>query len=430
MRKALAWLAKFIACMFAILFVVVTVAALLMFNVERQIFDAGLYKRTLAEQHFYERFPALAAEQIMAMANYTGPGTERMTDSPELEACLKQALGVEVFDALAGFQRQPTRAEAEQMRPCLALYAGAQDEEPGEGGPPPYFENLTQADWEVLLSSLIPTTWLQTQAESVIDQAVASLEPLGSDAPAPSIKISMAGLKEHIGGGAGIEAALQLARAQPPCTAAQLALVDSAVENLPHCRPPEEILTAITPQIEKIVNEAVADIPDEIDLGQTPKGEGESGVVAPREGGGLPNLMRLVRWPARLSPLVSLVLLLLVTLFGVRSRRGLLRWWGIPFLVVGLIGVGLAVAALAAMNWTIATYMADKIPPNIGAGLAQAGLEMGRSVVWTLATWIGVEAALIGLLGLVLLLRARKVSRASASNDYGVTAGDLVLKDG
>jgi len=82
------------------------------------------------------------------------------------------------------------------------------------------------------------------------------------------------------------------------------------------------------------------------------------------------------------------------------------------------------------MNWTIATYMADKIPPNIGAGLAQAGLEMGRSVVWTLATWIGVEAALIGLLGLVLLLSARKVSRASASKDYDVTAGDLVLKDG
>jgi hypothetical protein len=98
------------------------------------------------------------------------------------------------------------------------------------------------------------------------------------------------------------------------------------------------------------------------------------------------------------------VLLLLVTLFGVRSLRGWLRWWGILFLLVGLAGLGLAMAALPAMDWAIATYVVDRLPPAMSSNLAQAGLDLGRYIMRTLVTWVGGEAGVIALAGLVLLL--------------------------
>lgn len=248
---------------------------------------------------------------------------------------------------------------------------------------------------------------MQAQAESVIDQAFAFID---SNDPAPPITISLAALREHLAGGAAVEAFLHVVRGRPPCTDEQLAVLASRpLQDLPTCRPPEAMLTSMAQEGAQVLIEAIGKIPDEVNLSEIFQGEGESTEAPPAEGGGPlgdnpREALRRIRWGLNLSPLLPAALLLLVTLFGVRSRKGLLRWRGIPFLLVGLAGIGLAVAALPAMDWAIATYVVGKLPPTMSPNLTQAGLDAGRYIMRTLVTWIGAEAGVIALAGLALLL--------------------------
>ncbi len=86
--------------------------------------------------------------------------------------------------------------------------------------------------------------------------------------------------------------------------------------------------------------------------------------------------LRTIRLGARLSPLIPVALLWLVALFAVRSWRGLMRWWGIPLLLAGLIGAALAVAFLPVMKLGYVTFVGGKIPPYLSDGFVQAGLDV------------------------------------------------------
>ncbi|MBI3243225.1 MAG: hypothetical protein HYZ49_13125 [Chloroflexi bacterium] len=382
-RKVLAAIAKFIAFVLAVLAVIVAVAALPLFNVGLHLFSPDVYKRALAAQNIYDRLPALAAEQLDLQLHYTGPGLEE-------------------------------GGEGQASTP-----------EPGSG-PPPMFQNISRAGWEQLLSTLLPADWLKTQTESALDQTFAMLD---STDPDSKVTISLVELKAHVGGEAGVAAFLQLVRAQPPCSQEELLGWGGAAEAaLPICRPPEEILTAATPQIQAMLAAVVVGLPDEADLAQTFAGGGESEQgesSVPNSGEPQPDprtTLRLIRLGLRLSPSLPLVLLLLVALFGARSRKALLRWWGIPLLVAGLIGVIEALTLVPAMQAGYATFAADKIPLYLSESFVQAGLDVALRLGQTLAWWIGSEAVLIGLSGLVMVAGSRLQAQPAKSTRTAPTA--------
>lgn len=366
MRKILTVLAKIIACIFAVLFVIVTLAALLLFNTERYLLNSDVYKRALARQNVYERFPTLIAEQL----------TYQM-------------------------KRAESGIEGEG--------GGSEDE---GGGLPKQIKYLTQEDYEVILRDLVSPDWLQTQTESALDQTFAFI---GSEALTATIKISLVEVKARIGGEAGVNAALRVIRSWPPCTPFQLitwAGVTSSteLEDMPTCRPPDETLEAFTPLIKRTLSQQAAKMPNEADLTRTFKGKGEDespSVSQSGSGDRPPNVrvfLKFARPLMRLSPLLSIALLLLVTLFGVRSFKGWLRWWGIPFLVVGVI-LGLpTVAAWVMLNPIISNFMADKIPAMMAPSLFQVGVDVGRDILRQAIQWIAIESVLIGLIGLVMLV--------------------------
>ncbi len=382
MRKILAaiiaTIAAFIAFVLAVLFVITAVLSLLLFNAERQLFNPALYKAALAEQHLYERFSALVAEEMMQAGSYN-PCRETPTDP----RCLAEGEGTPE--------------------------AGAAPSE--SGGPPPFMKSLDQKDWEAILATLLPPDWLQAQAESAIDQLFAYLD---SESAALKITISTKEIRERLGSDAGVEAVLQLVRAQPPCTAEQLTSMalstpDADLSQLLACSPPDELLTAAKPMIREALTQAAANIPDQAVLGG---GDGGNAPAVPSDQNGSfgpdqRHALFLVRWGLRLSPLAPLALLLLVGLFGARSRRGLLRWWGAPLLIVGLIGVSIAVAALPVMNWAIATFLMEKMRASVAsAGMIDVGLGIGQYIARSLALWIGGEAAVLGLIGVMMLVSA------------------------
>src|SRR5574341_1811068 len=130
------FVAKLIAAVFAILFVVVTILVLLLINVDRTMFNAETYKRALVEEKIYERFPVLVAEETGALKTFlSSPCAENPLAckidgaSAELQACLTEALGAEAYESIGTGQRNATEAELQLAQPCLDQYGGGPPDE-------------------------------------------------------------------------------------------------------------------------------------------------------------------------------------------------------------------------------------------------------------------------------------------------------------
>jgi hypothetical protein len=388
MRNALAslagCLARFLAFVFAVLFVITAILSLLVFNAGRQITDPGLYKRILVEQRLYARLPRLVAEQAIFLGTY-----------------------------------QPCVENPQDPR-CLAEGSPGEDEPSEQGGPPSFFLNLDQEDYEVIVSDLLPPEWLQTQIESAIDQAFAIFRSNGAPSEAPAeavIKIPLKDLKARLTGEAGLHAFLQILRTQQPCSQEQLATLVQlsatsvfSTEGLTPCRPPPALEGELTPIIAAVLEEMARQMPAEatIDLSNLGSQTSEGNQPAAAEPGLFDNprqAFRMVRLVASLSPLLPVGLILLVTLFGVRSLKGWLLWWGIPFLIAGLVTLGLALSALPALNLAIANLLsAGKLEMSgLSPAMLQAGLDAGREGVRSISLPIEIEAALLAAAGLVMI---------------------------
>ncbi|MDP2995161.1 MAG: hypothetical protein Q8N46_08595, partial [Anaerolineales bacterium] len=238
MRKFFTVIARFIATIFAILFMITTILALLLTTINRQMLNANLYKNALAEQNIYEHLPEIvgvaltssfisypcaqnqlacniegASPELQAclttalgpdaygaigsgqrsptntelqlaqpcldqygshqIANGFQPGETLPNASPDVQACVKQAIGEQAYNELFNNQRPSTETENQRMSPCFAQSGTGS---PGGGsGMPPFMQTLTAADWQAILTILLPPDDLQTMTESTLDQMFAYL---------------------------------------------------------------------------------------------------------------------------------------------------------------------------------------------------------------------------------------------------------------
>ncbi len=338
--------AKALALICAVLFVVTALGALVLFNVAQQLLNPAPYKQALAQQHIYERLPALVAADLTASV-----------------------------------------------------------EEAGEEALP--FSFASQEDFERILSDLLSPQWLREQAEQVINQLFAYL---ASDDEKASLVISLAEVKERLTGPPGTEAILRLVRSWPPCSMEELSAWQSLAatgeppQEMPTCRPPEEMMDEVAAFIPQITAQMAAEIPDALDLVRTSDSEGVARDPRPA--------FRAARLAAALSPLVPLGFLLLVGVFGVRSWRGFLNWWGVPLLVVGLVGLGMAGAIVPIFQRLLVAYsgqLAD-MPPS----MVTIAAEVGRALAAGIALRVGVASLVLVLAGLVMLIVAgRGAARGS-----------------
>lgn len=403
MRKVLTFFARFIAAIFAILFVITAVLALLLFNVERQLFNPNLYKRALTEQQIYKHLPGIIGELLTTSMSFNPCAQNPLICediSAELRACYTQTLGDERYTALTSGQDQPTEAEKEAIQPCLDRY-GAVTENGNEdqGGPPAFMKNLTAMDWEAIIEALAPPELLQALTENVLDQVFAYLN--GETA---TVKISLLKLKERITGQAGQDAIQQLMAAQPPCTEEQLVQMAASAlggeGGMVFCNPPEEILAIMLPELQSQLDSLATQIPDEAviikpytgPLGATPGGGPLSADPF--------TTIRYVRLGLRWSPLLPFAFLLLVTLFGVRSLKGWLRWWGIPIFFAGGIALVLGIALLPAMNWAWNAFVVTKIPPFLSADIGRIGHGLANFILKGLNKQIIIQSTIFIIIGL------------------------------
>lgn len=368
-------LAKLLAGFFASLFIFSTVLVLLTFFPARQLLNPDFYKQTLADQGIYDRLPEYLAEQLAAEIS---PGI--CFETPELPRCKTE--------------------EGSSSKNDLPIYLLILDQE----------------EWESILTTIIEPAWLQTQTENIIDQFFDVL--LTSEDPVNTpILISLVELKSRLAGPEGTQALLLILNAQPSCTVEQLLGLLQLGLGLPTnletllCRPPEYVLSELTPVIEIFLSGAVDLVPDQLSLSLP-----ESVIASPQSGNfqvsraPIPKpiqVLRATRSVISISPLLPLLLISLVTIIVVRSVRDLLLWWGISFLAAGMITLFMALILLPAMNWTVAQLLPDQVETWLGITnlLDELGMwDVLNELTGRVLNSILIPAGVVSLIGLLLLL--------------------------
>ena len=183
MHKFLTFIARFIAAILSIFFVITTLLAILLTTVNRLMVNAEPVKKALAEQDIYARLPEIVGAALTDNSlrdPCAGNPLACSIDgaSPEFQACLTNALGPAAYQEIGSARRNPTDSELQLAQPCLDQFGtpGMDDSQSGtegsgeSGGMPPFFQKLTAQDWQAILSILLPPQELRTMTDGVLDQ--------------------------------------------------------------------------------------------------------------------------------------------------------------------------------------------------------------------------------------------------------------------
>jgi hypothetical protein len=455
MRKFFTGVTRFIAALFAILFVITTVLALILFNLGGQLFNARLYKNALAELDIYQTLPTLIGRLLTSSFSFNPCAENPIVCediSPELRACYEQTFGEERYITLASGQDQPTEVEMQAAQSCLEQYGGStttvneenklqtappevqdcvrqaigdvaynelyNDHRPptetkqqqvqtcfsdaglgdssGEGGMPSYLKNLTAENWEAIMKILIPPDEMKVMAESILDDIFAYL-----NGDIEQVSVSLVALKDRLTGPAGTDLIMEFITSQPPCTEEELAQMTSETsgENMVICNPPDDMLPFVVTMLHMQLEDVASELPDEavIIKPYTP-------VTSSPGGGPLGDdpltSIRMVRLILRLTPLLPLVFLLLVTLFGVRSLKDWMRWWGIPLFFSGAITLGLGIASTPALNKVWNQFIEPRIPVFLTTDVVTLGRDLIQYIAHDIIERIILQALVLLLIGL------------------------------
>lgn len=453
MRNTLSVLRTIFAVLCSMVFSLLTVLAILLTNIARQLMTPDLYKEALREQRVYERMPRIFAEQIVLSirfnpcsenpllcenaspqfkdcvrrtlgneryesltsggaypsraelqliqpcvqqygANLTlpainvGPGENPLpTAPPEVQACARQALGDSTYDAIFAEQRLATEEERQQIADCFQQAGLAVTTEPA----PRYLQNLTVTNWEEIILAIMPPEELQRLVEDALDQIFSFLS-----GQRLQVSLPMDSVKERIVGEGGLNALLEIIRAQPPCNAEEIAALEHLVAGysgqVSLCRPPEDLLERMRPMLQDQLNQIATQIPAQVEIinaQTTDRGTAGSG-----------SGFRFVRLMMRFTPHLALFFLLLVTFLAVRTPKSWMRWWGIPTFLAGLLTMILAVTLAAIFEQTWISMLSNNLPPYLSLSTVDLGREIVGYLIHGVLEGIALGGVILGALGL------------------------------
>ncbi len=394
------FLIRLLAVVLCLLFIVTIIVVLLLVNADSMLLSATVYQNALVRERIYERLPDLAAAQIYMGMHPAGEGETWASGGnplqyagPEATACVQAALGQQTYRDILGGLRPPSQQEIDAMAECGVGGSAS------PGGAPAFFKTISQDEWASILRTLLPPTWLQSQVESVLTQGFQILEKPGAPL---SITIDMREFKSRLTGPAGTDAVMQIIQSLPDCAAGYVP--DAAnPSQLLDCKPPDANLAQLRPQISKALSDATADIPDQLDVLKQLRDSGAVNVEALGLPVGPRQLLQIGRWVVRLSPILCIAILLIVTLLVVRSWKGFLRWWGFP-----LLAAGVAVLLTAILLWVgldvLVSLGRENLPAAVSIDVYDTAAGILVFILHRYSLVTGAEGIVLGLIGLGLVI--------------------------
>lgn len=343
-------LVRILAAVFALAFVVCTVPILFVHAAGSRLLQPQIYKEALIREHFYDQFPALAADL---------------------------ATRAETYDRWM----RAIRNDATEDSPVSAFF------------------QLAPADKETLLGAVVPPSYVQRQTEKSLDQFFGWLH---SGASVPAVTIELDELKRRLAAPETEATYVRILQTKPPCTAAQL----QATGGIPvDCCPPPEMMLQVRRGFRTIMDQVIEEVPETLDLFTVASGHRPADEAVEKLADAKARILWF-EWMAWWSPLAPAALLLLTALCAARSLRSRLLWCGIPCVLAGAVSTALALSAAPIADWTSACLVRPTIPPfapdavvDMATGLATEVLQpaiaaaLHSSIALALA---GLAAAVVG----------------------------------
>jgi len=252
--------------------------------------------------------------------------------------------------------------------------------------------------------SILPPELSQSVVEGGIDQSLAYVNGQSGQAD-----VGLGSLNDRLASNSA-DLVDQYFDTLPDCTlldALSMAggLLGGGGADLPKCNPPDQVRETIAVPLQAALQEQ---------LGQVLPGS----VSLASGGDGLASLLSTiggVRVAAELTPLIALFLFGLMSLVAVRSPRDLLRWWGIPLLISGILALLAGVVIGPATGGVLNTAVLSRLSASVAPALAQMLTQVTAAITSAIARPIILDAILVSILGGGLFLAARFVPETEGS---------------
>jgi len=397
--------ARFLAVLLSLVFILTAVAAMLLQVADQELLVSSTYKDALISQQAYTRLPRVLAGQLVFSMDYNPCVDDALRCEnalADVKDCARTALGDPRYEALASGDGRPTDAERNQLHACVTKYQpDLQSASETTGAIPALIRSIGAPQLENVIVGLLPPEQTKLLADNLLDQLFAYL-----NGQQDSITLHLVSLKQSLSSPAALKALLDFLRAQPNCTLEQVAQMTLSVLSgkveLVMCRPPDQLIQVVTPVLQSMLTDSVSLIPDDqvisVPAAQAsanfgPFGKGPVGGV------------RLFLTLLRLAPDVPLFFLLLISLLVIRSPRQLLRWWGVPLFFAGLLSVILALVAPSFFERGWLAFLLPRLPASLSLSLVSLLHDLVLAVLQTylkVTLYAGGAMALLGLLLWVL----------------------------
>ena len=190
---------------------------------------------------------------------------------------------------------------------------------------------LSRDNLTYVISWLLPPEEMEQVLNGVFESFFAFL-----NGDSESISIPLFPFKQYAASGGAAQALTEIIRVQPECTADQLWQMSMNLLSpnpiLILCNPPEHLTNLVLPFFQTQFVAITSSLPDELII----TGDSQPGLLEFRT-----RIIRL-RSAMRIVPVLPIIFLLGIAIFGVRSLKDWLMWWGIPFIVTGSISAFIA----------------------------------------------------------------------------------------
>lgn len=250
---------------------------------------------------------------------------------------------------------------------------------------------------------VVPPSWAQAQLNGIVARLNSWLV---SDEAVPDLSIDLSPIRDNLSNGGAAQLVDLIWSTWPDCTPDQAAQIGAALLStqsppLIACRPPQptgELFHQL--MITGLENE-IRTVPESLPLVDISSPSSISDLQQTK------SLLASVRLLSTWLWLVPVSLLGLIVALVVRSWPALFRWWGVPVLAGGLIGIALAaLGATLGSRWLDAQLasMASSVPAALRGGLSGIATQGYQAAVRALlrqALVVAGGAGIITLLGVL-----------------------------
>jgi hypothetical protein len=271
-----------------------------------------------------------------------------------------------------------------------------------QSGFPRVMQGMGRDAWESFFRALLPVEVLQVMGDDVLNSTFAYFN-METD----SVLLNLAPLKANLASETGVQAVMSLFSTLPACDLLQIGQMTLNLFSggqIELCNPPAELHPLITPIIQGQLQFTASVLPNQVIIvSATPQND-------PRQ------RLETARLFMRISPLLPLSLLLGILIFGVRSLRGWMFWWGIPLAITGGIAFVMALLGGPVLGEIFQRILLAQMPNFLPGILSDYAGDLASAMVGALLSpvmWQGLALAFLGggMMGAGYLVKMKSEGR-------------------